>query len=189
MPDPTRIIACGAFRPALSRLGIRPERVTCLPSYLHLRPATLKQELECEVLAARERGERVVCLYGCCFPEIDDFCASHQVARIPGAHCYEILLGPERFRRIMEQDAGTYFLERSLLEDFDKHCAKPLELDDEEIRRTYFAHYRRLIYLRQPEDPVALADKAARLAAFLELSLDVQDADDTCLQQFLKGFA
>jgi hypothetical protein len=187
MPEPLRIIACGAFRPALSRLGVHSERITYLPSHLHLQPATLKKELEREVLAAHQRGERVVCLYGCCFPEIDDFCTSHQAARPPGAHCYEILLGQERYRRIMEQDAGTYFLERSLLEDFEEHCAKPLELDDEEIRRTYFAHYRRLLYLRQPGDGEALAAKAAWVAEFLELELDVQDADDTCLQEFLKG--
>jgi hypothetical protein len=187
MPDPSRIIACGAFRPALERLGVSPTKISYLPSHLHLKPAVLRQELELEVRRALSRGEKVICLYGCCFPEIDDFCQSHNILRSPGAHCYEILLGEDRYRDVMEQDAGTYFLERSLLEDFEEHCAKPLELYDEEIRRTYFAHYRRLLYLRQPGDPPALADKASRLAEFLELSLEVQDADYVHLEKILKG--
>lgn len=136
-------------------------------------------------MKAVERNEQVICLYGDCFPDIGDLCRQHGAIKVPGHYCYEMLLGSECFYRFLEDTAGTYFLERDLILNFDEYCLKPLELSDDEMRRYYFQRYRRLIYIRQPADP-ELSPDAARLAEFLGLSLHVQDADYSYLEGIIK---
>ena len=178
--DITRIIACMVFQPALEHLRLEDRypslRLTYLPSNLHLRPQELKNRLLKEVAAAQKRNERVICLYGECFPSIDDFCQQHGVIKVTGHYCYEMLLGSERFRRLIEEMAGTYFAERDLILNFEEYCVRPLELRDEEMRKYCFQQYRRLLYVRQPSDPY-LVPQAGEMAKFLELSLDISDAD------------
>ena len=176
----TRIIACAVFKPALEHLQLENRYanlcLTYLPSNLHLRPQELKNRLLKEVTAAQKGNERVICLYGECFPSIDDFCQQHGVIKVTGHYCYEMLLGSERFRRLIEEMAGTYFAERDLILNFEEYCVRPLELRDEEMRKYCFQQYRRLLYVRQPSDPY-LVPQAGEMAKFLELSLDISDAD------------
>ena len=184
----TRIIACAVFRPALDYLRLEnryPDlRLTYLPANLHLRPQDLKDRLLKEILSAQERGERVICLYGECFPGISDLCEQHGVIKVPGHYCYEMLLGTERFQEIVDEMAGTYFLEKELILNFKQYCIEPLELNDKEMRKNCFEHYRRLLYVRQPLDP-NLIPKAGKVAEFLELSLDIVDADYSHLEKKL----
>jgi hypothetical protein len=184
----TRIIACAVFKPALEYLRLESRypglRLTYLPSNLHLRPQELKNHLLKELAAAQKRDERVICLYGECFPGIDDFCQQHGVIKVPGHYCYEMLLGTERFRQLIEEIAGTYFLERDLILHFQEYCLVPLELHDEEMRKSCFENYKRLLYVRQPSDP-DLVSRAGELAKFLDLSLDVSDADYSHLERKL----
>ena len=137
-----------------------------------------------EVAASQKRNERVICLYGECFPGIDDFCQQHGVIKVTGHYCYEMLLGSERFRRLIEEMAGTYFAERDLILNFEEYCVRPLELRDEEMRKYCFKQYRRLLYVRQPADP-DLVPQAGEMAEFLKLSLDIRDADYSHLEKKL----
>jgi hypothetical protein len=184
----TRLIACGVFRPALEHL--RPEERyprLCshyLPSNLHLRPQDLRRQLSEKINSARQRNERILCLYGTCFPDIEDFCRHQGVTKVPGFHCLEMLLGGEQYQNIMNEMPGTYFLERDLILNFKEYCLDPLELHDQEMRKLLFEHYERIVYLRQPSDPDLLS-KANELAAFLQLSLEIRDADYSHLKQLL----
>ena len=184
----TRIIACEVFRTALEYLQMEKRypnlRLTYLPSQLHLRPQELKNRLLKEIISAHKRNERVICLYAHCFPDIDGFCQEHGVIKVPGHYCYEMLLGSERFKRLIDEIAGTYFIEIDLIIHFEEYCAEPLELHDEEMKKFCFEHYHRLIYIRQPSDP-NLVPKASELADFLELSLEIQDADYSHLEKRL----
>jgi hypothetical protein len=183
-----RLIACGVFKPALDNLEIKKRYphvgVTFLPSNLHVRPGQLEKSLFREIAAAQRRHEKVVCLYGDCFPDIDHFCRRHGVLKLRALYCYETFLGSERFRRILEEAAGTYFLERDLILNFEEYCVEPLELHDEEVRKCYFEHYQKLLYVRQPSDP-DLVPRAIELARFLELPLEIRDADYSHLNKEL----
>ena len=178
--DVTRIIACQVFKPVLEHLqlaGTYPNtRLTYLPSNLHMKPHHLRRYLVREMAATRRRNERIICLYGDCFPGIEHLCEQHGAIKVPGFHCYEMLLGSEQFNMLIEETAGNFFVERDLILNFEEHCAKPLELDDEEIRQYCFKHYQRVVYVRQPSDP-DLTLKAREVAGFLGLSLEVRDAD------------
>ena len=184
----TRIIACGVFKPVLEYLQLGKRypnlRLTYLPSKLHLRPQELEKHLLREVDKAKKRNERIICLYGECFPDIDDFCKQHGIIKVPGFYCYEMLLGGERFRQLIEEMAGTYFLEEDLIINFVEYCMRPLELQDEEMRKQCFEHYKRLLYVRQPSDPNLLT-AASKLADFLEVSLEIRDADYSHLEKSL----
>ena len=186
--SPTRIIACAVFKPALEYLQLKnryPDlRLTYLPSNLHLRPQELKNHLLIEIASAQKKKERIICLYGNCFPDIEDFCEQHKAIKVPGHYCYEMLLGAERFQRLTEEISGTYFLEKDLILHFKEYCVEPLELHDEEMRKYCFEHYQRLLYVRQPSDP-NLASQAGKVAEFLELSLDISDVDYSHLEKKL----
>ena len=184
----TRIIACQVFKPAIEALKLEEIynnlRLTYLPSNLHLRPQELKNRLLTEITAAQKRNERVICLYGDCFPEIDDFCRDHGAVKVPGHYCYEMLLGSERFSQLLNEIAGTYFADKELIQNFEEYCVIPLELNDEEMKKYCFNQYRRLLYVRQPSDPNLVA-QASEVADFLGLSLDISEADYSCLEKSL----
>ena len=183
-----RVIACSVFKPVLKhfQLGrIQPGvRVTYLPSQLHNTPQKLEKRVLKEIISARRRNEAIVCLYGQCFLDIDSFCERHGVIRVSGINCAEMLLGRKQFERLIDEAPGTYFLEQDLILNFEKYCLKPLDLEDEEMRKVFFERYQRLVYVRQPSDPDLLA-RVSDLAQFLELPVETREADYSCLQAWL----
>ena len=183
-----RLIACGVFRPALKLLRLEEKypqlRVTFLPSNLHLYPHTLKKNLIGEIVSARKRNERPLLLYGYCVPGIEEICTQYCAHKVSGLHCYEMLLGNDLYKQILAETAGTYFLERELIVNFREYCFEPLELYDSDIRESFFKHYNKLMYVRQPSDP-NLKAVAGKLAAFLNLSLEIRDADYSHLNKRL----
>jgi len=185
-----RILACRVFKPALEHLRLESEysdiRLTYLPPNLHLRPQELGKYLRRELAAAGRRHERIICLYGDCFPGISDYCQRHGASRVPGPYCWEMFLGSERFTSLLEENAGTYFVGKELILNFKAYCIEPLELYDEEMREQFFKHYSRLVYVRQPSDP-DLMSEASEIAEFLGLSLEIQDADYSHLAKRLSG--
>lgn len=185
--QPVHIIACGVFKPFLDTLELKryPQvRLTFLPSNLHLFPNELKNLLRKEIISVQKTGKNLICLYGNCFPDMESFCRDQNVTKVPGDLCYEMLLGKEVFRKIMDETAGTYFIEKELILNFDEYCVDPLDLKDSEMRKLYFKNYKRIIYLRQPADP-DLSKKAVDLAGFLELLPEVRDADYSHLEKEL----
>ena len=184
----TRIIACGVFKPVMEHIAIYEKnpniKITYLPSVLHLRPPDLKNFLVKEINAAQKRDEEVICLYGWCFPDIEEICKQHNVTKVPGTYCYEMFLGPDRFNQIMNETAGSYFMEKDLITNFEQHCKIPLELHDETMRRYCFEHYTKLVYVRQPADP-DLTTQVDEIADLLELVPDIRDADYSYLENKL----
>jgi len=188
MSSPTRVIACGVFKPALACLELENRyphvQVTFLPANLHLRPPELKIALNKEISTANKRNEKAVCLYGNCLPDMGRFCQHLGAVKVPGLHCFQMLLGNERYHHIIEEIPGTYFLNSDLILNFEEYCAEPLELFDDEIKRSLFGNYQRVLYMRQPLDP-DLISRAAEVAEFLHLSLEIQDADYSHLERIL----
>ncbi len=183
-----RLIACRVFEDALRFLEI-PRRfpdvtIRFLPAHLHLRPDELKKRISGEIAEARRCGATPICLYGQCFPGIGHLLGKLSVPRVQCSHCFEIFLGANRYAQLIDAAAGTFFLEKHLLLDFEESCWKPLELDDPMLRAEYFAHYRKLVYIRQPLDPEIL-QTAESIAARLELAFQVEDADYRDLEKRL----
>lgn len=174
------IIACNAFYGALTCLNIEQRfpqvSIRYLPASLHLKPRELKQRFLFEIQRLPATALRPCCLYGHCFPDIDDVMEEKAMRRIPCAHCYETLLGPQHFQKIMTDQPGSFFIEKELLMNFDTYCWKPLEFDDPQLREWYFQHYRQIVYIRQPMDP-NLTQQAEHIASRLNLALRIVDAN------------
>jgi hypothetical protein len=147
-----------------------------LPAYLHLQPLELKKRLIGAVHQLLAGDCRICCLYGRCFPDIDEVLQEFDLPRLPGNHCFEILLGLERFKKLTNDRPGTFFVEKELLLNFDAYCWIPLELCDPQLREWYFESYRYIVYIRQPLDP-DLNKMASQVADRLNLCLSVVDAD------------
>lgn len=179
------IIACSVFKDAIafleeqlrdrgpSGIGLTFE---FLPSNLHLYPVELRKRLLSAVRRAQAAGRQVGCLYGTCFPGIEGCLKRRGVWRSPRDHCYEVFLGRRRYRRLIDECPGSFFVEKELLLDFDDLCRTPLELDDPEIRRLFFTHYSQVVYIRQPNDP-DLMKEARFVADLINLNLCVIDVD------------
>jgi hypothetical protein len=183
------IVACDVFHSALSYLGVdrpdAPHTIIYLPAHLHLHPDHLEQKL-LQCLESDERTKSCAgCLYGKCFSNIDTVLNARAIERIDCGHCYEILLGRAVHSKVMAERPGTFFLEKTVIEDFDNLCGTPLELDDPRMRRWYFEHYQQVLYIRQPLDP-DLMGEVRRIAKRLSLDCTVMDADYTDLIAYLK---
>lgn len=182
------IVACSVFKDAITYLadwiGDRPFSFSYLPSNLHLRPRDLETSLLKSIRTAKAASACTACLYGQCFEDIDHRIAPENVVKIPCNHCYEILLGSRRYQDIMAEEAGTFFVEKDLLLNFDEFCRIPLELDDPELRNMYFQHYQRIVYIRQPLDP-DLSQQVQSVANLLDLKSTVVEADYSQLKAFL----
>jgi hypothetical protein len=177
---PPCIIACKVFRSALEYLGVQRRHpdlsLRYLPSHLHLQPTELKRRLMAEIDAARKDHYAVGCLYGHCFEDIEDILEVSGVPHVRTGHCYEILVGENRYRRLIQDQAGTFFIEKELVENFETYCWEALELDDPQMRQWYFEHYRRVAYIHQPMDP-DLTDRVRHIAKSLELELQIVEAE------------
>ncbi|MBW1754455.1 MAG: DUF1638 domain-containing protein [Deltaproteobacteria bacterium] len=176
-----RIIACGVFRDALRQ--IRPQHfhqnvsITYITPVSHNYPERLKEEILHQIHLAQKAGDKILCLYGRCYPALDDHLNEMGIPRVPGEHCYEILLGSRRFHAIIDEEAGTYFVEKELILNFSEYCIQPLELDDPMMRESFFQHYKRLVYIRQSFDSDSIIPSFHDISQFLDLTPLVIDAD------------
>ena len=176
-----RIIACGVFRDALRQIELQRFYQNVFITYItpvsHNYPERLKEEILHQIHLAQKAGDKILCLYGRCYPALDDHLNEMGIPRVPGEHCYEILLGSRRFHAIIDEEAGTYFVEKELILNFSEYCIQPLELDDPMMRESFFQHYKRLVYIRQSFDSDSIIPSFHDISQFLDLTPLVIDAD------------
>lgn len=177
----TLVIACGALvrelRAVLATVpGADTVHVEYLPALLHNTP----DEIPAAVArtAAQHTADRVVVAYGDCGTggRLDATLDALGAVRLPGAHCYELFAGSDRFHALMAEEPGTFFLTDFLARHFDALVIGTLGLDAHpELRDVYFAHYRRVVLLPQSDDAEILA-AAQHAADRLGLPLDAAPA-------------
>jgi hypothetical protein len=177
---PTALVICGALgaevKDIVDRRGWEVD-IYGLSALLHLYPKRIVTELRAKLLALRPRYERLVVVYGDCGtagklePLLDEFGA----ARVRGPHCYEMLAGEELFAKVSDEKPGTFFLTDWLVRNFDRAVVRGLGLDRyPDLKSMLFGNYEAVLYLRQVPNP-RLADRAAGIAAYLELPLEIRD--------------
>jgi hypothetical protein len=178
------VIACGALGRELVDViraaGLPNVDVTCLPAGLHNRPSEIPEAVSRRLAARRGpaggagRYGRVFVAYADCGTGglLDRVLEAEGIERLPGAHCYEVYAGAAAFARLADEEPGTFYLTDFLARNFDRLVVSGLGLDRHpELLGTYFANYRRLVYLSQADDP-ALVGAARRAADRLGLSFE-----------------
>jgi hypothetical protein len=167
------VIGCGALASELVELtrnaGLPAMDLTCLPASLHNRPERIPGAVAARIRRARAQGyEQIFVAYADCGTGglldrmLETEPAAEGVARLEGAHCYEVYAGRAAFASLHDAEPGTFYLTDYLVRNFDRLVVRGLGLDRHpELLPLYFGNYRRLVYLAQSDD----ADLAARAEA------------------------
>ena len=175
VPDPypprTLLLACGALARELIAVrdanGWDHMHLHCLPAELHLRPERIPDAVEAAVVKHGDGYDRIVVVYADCGTGglLQARCADLGVEMIPGPHCYAFFDGIADHATRAEHEFTAFYLTDFLVRQFDAFVWRSMGLDRHpELRDMYFAHYDRLIYLAQTDDPAleAKAEEAAR---------------------------
>ena len=93
--------------------------------------------------------------------------------------------GRERFKELMDEEPGSFFLTDFLARHFEKLVFQGLGLDRyPKLRDTYFAHYNKVVYLAQSENAELLA-YAERAAESINLEFEVRHTGVGGFESFL----
>ncbi len=165
------VIGCGALANEMLAVvrasGLKDIDVTCLPAKLHQRPSGIPDAARTKIRAGREQGyERIFVAYADCgtYGTLDTMLDEEGVERLPGAHCYEFYSGSAAFEAMTEAEPATFYLTDYLARSFERLVIGGLGIDRHpELLPMYFGNYKRIVYLAQSDDPVALT--LARAAA------------------------
>ncbi|MCF3973164.1 DUF1638 domain-containing protein [Paracoccus salsus] len=175
LPSRCLLLACGAL--ARELLAIRDANgwthmdLHCLPADLHLRPERIPDAVEAAVRRHGPDYDSIIVVYADCGTGglLQARCDQLGVPMIPGPHCYAFFDGVEANAARADTEFTAFYLTDFLVRQFDAFVWRAMGLDRHpQLRDMYFAHYDRLIYLAQTDDP-ALDEKAAEAARRLGL--------------------
>jgi uncharacterized protein DUF1638 len=175
--DRALVIGCGALARELLAVAERIPglEIACLAPDLHNRPGGIPAAVRQRIRRARADGfDRIFVAYADCGTGglLDPVLAEERVERLPGAHCYEVFAGSADFARMADAEPGTFWLTDFLARNFERLVIRGLGIDRHpELEAVYFAHYTRVVYLSQTDDPDLLA-MAERAAARLGLAFE-----------------
>jgi Protein of unknown function (DUF1638) len=176
---PPLVIGCGALARELVELtrhaGLPAMDLTSLPASLHNRPERIPGAVAARIRRARAQGyDRIFVAYADCGTGglLDRVLDAEGIARLEGAHCYEVYAGRAAFAGLHDAEPGTFYLTDYLVRNFERLVVRGLGIDRHpELLGLYFGNYRRLVYLAQADD-VDLTAHAERAAARLGLAFE-----------------
>ena len=176
----TLLICCGAIaREVLAIINannLDHMKVESLPAGLHNTPQFIPERVRKKIKENRKEFERILVLYSDCGTggRLQNVLDEEGVEGIGGAHCYQMYAGSNAFATITEDEIGCFFLTDYLTQHFDRLVIQGLGLDKHpELRDSYFANYKKVVYLAQRDDP-KLRDLAALAANQLQLDLVIR---------------
>jgi aminoglycoside 2'-N-acetyltransferase I len=129
------LVACGALAGPIAAIATRrgwPVDVHPLPALLHNRPERIAAAVESAVGDLRASGYAQVAVgFADCgtYGALDGVCERLGVARLVGAHCYDVFAGAARMRAMFDTEPGTYVLTDFLVQTFRRTVVVELGLD------------------------------------------------------------
>lgn len=175
----TLILCCGAIAKEIIAIshenGWENMRVECLPASLHNHPDRLPERLRDKIRLNKAHYARILVLYSDCGTGggMKRMLDEEGVESIGGAHCYEIFTGSAKFREMIANEPGCFFLTDFLARHFEKLVFRGLGLDRfPRLRDTYFGNYTKMVYLAQVDnEDLVLRAEAAAQSVGLELEV------------------
>ena len=183
--DRSLVIACGALagelRAVLAADGLDRVEVRYLPAHLHNRPERIVPAVEAVLSEAASRDappRSVFVAYADCGTggRLDALLGRHRrVARLPGAHCYEVFAGAELHARLHDEEPGTFFLTDFLARHFEALVWGGLGLDRHpQLLPLYFGNYRRVVLLTQSNE-ASVVEAGRQASDRLGLAFECRD--------------
>lgn len=154
------LIGCGAL--AHEVLAIKKLNrwdhldLQCLPANLHLWPEKITEAVVAAVRKYQAVYDSIHVLYADCGTggQLLEKCKELGVEMMPGPHCYSFFEGDAVFAERSEIEFTAFYLTDFLVRQFDAFVWRPMGLDRHpELRDMYFAHYTKLVYQAQTDDP------------------------------------
>lgn len=182
------IVACGALEPHIKNIAARNEiavTIFPLPAILHNSPKKIAGEVDAILRSIKGEYDKCAVAYADCgtYGELDVVIAKHGVARLGGNHCYDVFAGKAEISKIMESEAGTYFLTDFLARTFYQSVIVELGLDRyPHLRDDYFKNYQKIVWLSQ--NPTLELEELARSAAqLIGLPLEINFVGEVNLER------
>ena len=154
------ILACGALATEIRDIARLHEfdnvTLECLPGILHNRPSEIPDAVRARLDRHRGHYDRILLGYADCGTagELADIAAQEDIEMLPGAHCYQVFAGHERFDAMHNDDPTAFYLTDYLVKHFDRIILDGLGIDAHpELRDLYFGNYTTMIHLAQTDDP------------------------------------
>ena len=141
-------VACSVFRSELEALQARGDAdvpVRYIDAMLHVYPSELRTRLEALVADERKQGKRVVLLYGDCHAYMDDDALAAGARRVRGMNCFEVVLGPEEYRR--QRRDGAFLLLHEWALRWRELLDAGVGLDGEDAKSFMGELHTKLVYL------------------------------------------
>ncbi|MEK9784776.1 MAG: DUF1638 domain-containing protein [Gammaproteobacteria bacterium] len=168
--DRSLVIACGALAheiTALKRLNQWDHlTIECLPASLHNRPEHIAPRVKEKIEAARGLYRSIFVAYADCGTGglLDKALQGEDIARLPGAHCYEFFWGSKAFLERLDAEPGVFYLTDFLAQHFERLIMQDLGIRKHpELLDLYFGNYTHLVFLSQSPSPQTI--QMARQAA------------------------
>lgn len=101
-------LSCGVVRAEmeeLQRLGLIEGELLFLDSMLHMDPLLLEAKLTAALEEKAGQPGSLVLVYGDCSAHMLDLVRRFHVGRVPVINCAQLLLGRERYRQLMREEA------------------------------------------------------------------------------------
>jgi len=172
------LIACGALAREILALtktnGWDHMDLTCLPANLHNEPDKITEAVLACVAKNQGEYDKIFVAYADCGTGggLQRACDDMGIEMIAGPHCYSFFEGNEQFSKKYGDEITAFYLTDFLVRQFDSFFWKPMGLDRHpQLRDMYFAHYTKLVYQAQTDDPV-LTQKALTCAQRLGLEFE-----------------
>lgn len=179
-PGHATVVSCGIFRPEiehLARQGRFPWPVRFLESMLHMTPSLLEAEIT-RLIGSLDDGP-VVLLFGDCHARMSEHGSLPGVRRVRGVNCCEILLGPERYHRMLRD--GVFFLLPEWISRWEDVFIRRLGFADSRLAAQFMGEmHTRITYLDTGVTAVPLVE-LERIGHFLGLPVTVEAVDAAAL--------
>ena len=172
------LIACGALAREILALtktnGWDHMDLTCLPANLHNEPDKITEAVLACVAKNQGEYDKIFVAYADCGTGggLQRACDDMGIEMIAGPHCYSFFEGNEKFSKKYSDEITAFYLTDFLVRQLDSFFWQPKGLDRHpQLRDMYFAHYTKLVYQAQTDDPV-LTQKALTCAQRLGLEFE-----------------
>jgi hypothetical protein len=183
------VLTCGALARDVAEVLERcawPMDVHGVSAFHHLTPARITEDVDTKLAQLSKEYERIVVLYGDCgtMGGLDEILRKYPAVRPAGVNCYEWYVG-EDYKRLQQEQLGTYFLTDWLVTNWNQAVIRGLGLDRYPwLKDVYFRHITHLLFLRQHPDP-ELVSTAQEIADYLGVPLEIRETGTLPIERVL----
>jgi len=154
-PPAIVMICCSVLQAeveSLCRAHWPDQKLRFLPSMMHMHPERLASSLQSVLDSELKQGHGVVLIYGDCCAQMMTLESMPGVVRTRGKNCFELLLGPEEYRRLSQE--GAFFLLAEWAHRWKEIFSTELGLNHDNATSLMQDMHRKLTYLDTGLTPV-----------------------------------